>query len=189
MRSGASPKSQPGPATTSGRRASRGPRSRSVDPPDTTRPSRPCSLVTSTTPARRLVSRRGRKPGTRARRSTSMPRSGSRSIVRQGDGAGGQESRFKLSLSGSVARQSRRERRVSRADAASGETLSARGQRCEHLREVTADLGTDLRAHGLGGRPRDLHPIGDARTFVDSCFGPYRKAEARTGWCGSNLRG
>jgi hypothetical protein len=54
----------------------------------------------------------------------------------------------------------------SRADAVSAATLGARGQRCEHVREVAADLGTDLRADGLGGWPRDLHSISDARALV-----------------------
>jgi tetratricopeptide (TPR) repeat protein len=60
---------------------------------------------------------------------------------------------------------------------ASGATLGARGQRCEHLREVAADLRADLRAHGLGGRPGDLHPIGDARAFVADGLDPVRRAD------------
>jgi hypothetical protein len=55
--------------------------------------------------------------------------------------------------------------------------LGARGQRCEHLREVAADLGTDLRAHGLGGRLGDLHPIGDARAFAADVLDPVCRAD------------
>jgi class 3 adenylate cyclase len=67
--------------------------------------------------------------------------------------------------------------RFRRDAGSSGATLGARGQGCEHLWEVAADLGTDLRAHGLGGRARDLHPIGDARAFVADRFDPVCRAD------------
>jgi hypothetical protein len=60
---------------------------------------------------------------------------------------------------------------------ASGATLGARSKRCEHLGEVATDLGTDLRAHGFGGRPGDLHPIGDARPLVADVLHPVCRAD------------
>src|SRR5919204_833466 len=60
---------------------------------------------------------------------------------------------------------------------ASGATLGARGECREHLGEVAADVGADLRSDGLGGRSGDLHPVGDARAAVADGLDPVRRAD------------